>query len=207
MSKQRMRPAPALLQRLEAAFLSHGYSALSMLGLAEACDLTARTLYNYFRNKEEAFRAAVLYRNELALNRGFAAGREQWTKGGSALDILTAIVDVRYGDTRRVANASPHLIELNSVVFERCNDIVTAVALSFEADLAQFIVELRDANLLRLRSEVSPQAAAQALANGARGVNQRLPPVPPADLSGHYREMCQFILYGCAETRDRNDRA
>ncbi|MEW6437553.1 MAG: helix-turn-helix domain-containing protein [Pseudomonadota bacterium] len=194
-----MRPAPALLQRLEAAFLSHGYSALSMLGLAEACDVTARTLYNYFSNKEEAFRAAVLYRNEMALSRGFAAGREQWSKGGSALDILAAILDVRYGDTRRLANVSPHLVELNATVFQRCNDIVTTVAVSFEADLAQLIIELQEANLLRLRAGVTPDDAAQALANGARGVNQRLPPVPAASLSARYREMCQFILYGSAE--------
>jgi AcrR family transcriptional regulator len=194
-----MRPAPALLQRLEAAFLSHGYSALSMLGLAEACDVTARTLYNYFSNKEEAFRAAVLHRNEIAISRGFAAGREQWSKGGSALDILAAILDVRYGDVRRIANVSPHLVELNSVVFQRCNDIVTSVAISFEADLALFVVELQQANLLRLRAGVTPGCAAEALANGARGINQRLPPAPPAALSARYREMCQFVLYGCAE--------
>jgi hypothetical protein len=40
---------------------------------------------------------------------------------------------------------------------------------------------------------------AEALANGARGVNQRLPPIPPKDLAARYREMCQFILYGGAE--------
>lgn len=39
----------------------------------------------------------------------------------------------------------------------------------------------------------------EALSNGARGVNQRLPAVAPDDLANRYPDMCLFILYGCAE--------
>lgn len=199
MTKKRMQPAPAFLLRLETAFLQHGYSQLSMIGLGEACNLTARSLYNYFRNKEEAFRAVVFFRNDLALTTGFAAAREQWANGGTALDIIATIMNIRFGDTRRLANASPHLTELAAETFKRCNDIITSVALYFEAELAKLIVELQDAGLLRLRPDFTPEQIAQALSNGARGVNQRLPPVPPEALGGRYREMCRFVLYGCAE--------
>ena len=200
MTNSRMTPAPALLLRIEAAFLSYGYSALTMLGLAEACSVTARTLYNYFPNKEEAFRAVILYRGEQALDEAFKAGRAQWAKrGSSALDILAAVLDIRYGDMRRRANVSEHLVELNSETFTRCNDILTSAGLAFEADLAKFLVELQEAGVLRLRDDVAPEAAAQALANGARGVNQRLPPAPPSALAKRYREMCGFVLYGCIE--------
>ncbi len=185
--------------RVESAFAAHGYSELTMRGLAKACDFSTRALYFYFSNKEEAFRAAVRFRNDLALGTGFAAGREQWAAGGDALDILAAVINIRYGDTRRIANASPHLVELNAEVFKRCNDIVTEVALFFEAELGKLIVELQDAGLLRLGADVTPDRAARALANGARGVNQRLPPVAPKDLARNYREMCSFVLYGCAE--------
>lgn len=202
--KKRLHPSPALLERIDNAFLSYGYGALSMLGLAKACDLSARALYYYFQNKEEAFRASVQYSNDVGLNAGFAAGRAERAKGGTALDVLSEILNVRYGMVRRRANASPHVVELNSEVFKRCNDIVTAVALYFEAELAKVISELHKARLLALRADLSPDQAAWALANGARGVNQRLPPLAPDDLAESYREMCRFILYGCADTPAMN---
>lgn len=197
---KRLQPSPGLLERVDDAFLRHGYGALSMLGLAKACNLSARALYYYFPNKEKAFRAAVQYSNDVGLNAGFAAGREKWANGGTALDVLSEILSVRYGIVRRKANASPHVVELTAEVFKRCNDIVTAVALYFEAELAKVIVELGDARLLALRADLTPDQAARALANGARGVNQRLPPLGPDDLAEGYREMCRFILYGCADT-------
>src|SRR5262249_33945337 len=72
-------------------------------------------------------------------------------------------------------------------------------ALYFEAELAKVIVELQQVRLLALRADLTADHAARALANGARGVNQRLPPIPPDDLAENYREMCRFILYGCAD--------
>jgi AcrR family transcriptional regulator len=200
MAKRKFQPAPALMLRVEKAFAEFGYRDLTMRALAKACDFSARALYFYFSNKEEAFRAAIRFRNDLALTTGFAAGRTHWARGGGALDILADIINVRYGDTRRIANASPHLVELNAEVFTRCNDIVTEVALAFEADLAELIVELQHAGLLRLGAGTTAKAVAEAFANGARGVNQRLPPVAPKDLARRYREMCGFILYGCVET-------
>jgi AcrR family transcriptional regulator len=199
MAKGKFQPAPALLLQVENAFATQGYDKLTMRALAKACDFSTRALYFYFSNKAEAFRSAVQFRNDLALSTGFAAGRARRAAGGDALDILAEIIDVRYGDTRRIANASPHLVELNAQVFTRCNDIVTKVALFFEAELAKLIVELQGDGLLRLRAGVTAPRLAQALANGARGVNQRLPPVAPKDLARRYREMCGFILYGCAE--------
>lgn len=199
MGRMRLHPSPALLERVDNAFLGHGYGALSMLGLAKACELSARALYYYFRNKEEAFRASVQYGNDVALNAGLAAGRAQKAKGGSALDVLSEILNTRYGIVRRKANASPHMVELNAEVFKRCYDIVTAVALYFESELAKVIVELEQERVLALRADLTADQAARALANGARGVNQRLPPVAPEDLAENYREMCRFILYGCAD--------
>jgi AcrR family transcriptional regulator len=199
MAKVKTRPNPALMQRVQKAFLDHGYSELSMRGLASACDFSTRALYHYFSSKEQAFRASVQYHNDVALTAGLARGRTRWADGGSALDIFAEIMNVRFGETRRKANISRHIVELNAEVFKRCNDIITAVALFFEAELAKLVTELESAGLLRLRPGVSPDQIAQALANGARGVNQRLPPVAPDELEGRYREMCAFILYGCAD--------
>jgi hypothetical protein len=59
---------------------------------------------------------------------------------------------------------------------------------------------------LRLRPGFTAEQLAQAIANGARGVNQRLPPVQPKDLAKRYREMCGFILRGSADIADRASR-
>jgi AcrR family transcriptional regulator len=188
-----------MLFQIEATFLAHGYRALTMEKLAEACNFSRRALYFYFSSKAEAFRAVVLFRNEVALSTSFEAGRKRWSNGGNPLEILAEIVNIRYGDTRRIANASKHLVELNAEVFTRCNDIVRDVALIFETDLAKLIIEMQSAGLMQLRADVTAEQLSQALANGARGVNQRLPAVAPQDLADRYRDMCRFILYGCAE--------
>jgi AcrR family transcriptional regulator len=199
MAKKKLQPSAALMLQIENAFFAHGYSKLTMERLAQSCNFSRRALYFYFSSKAEAFRGIVRFRNDLALSAGFAAGRKRWSEGGNALQILTEIINIRYGDTRRLSNASPHLVELNAEVFTRCNDIVKDVAIFFEAELAKLIVELQAAGLVRLRPEVTAEQLAQALANGARGVNQRVPAVAPEDLASRYGEMCHFILYGCAE--------
>jgi AcrR family transcriptional regulator len=199
MASKKLQPSPALLFQIGATFRAYGYKALTMEKLAEACNFTRRALYFYFSNKAEAFRAYNLFRNEEALSTSFAAGRKRWTDGGNALEIISEIINIRYGDTRRLANASKHVVELNAEVFTRCNDIVRDVALIFEADLAKLIIELQGAGLLQLRPDVTAEQLSQALANGARGVNQRLPAVAPDELANRYRDMCRYILYGCAE--------
>jgi len=96
-------------------------------------------------------------------------------------------------------NASSHLVELNAEVFRRCVDIVVDVTQFFESELAKLIAELQQRGLLCLRAGVAPEHLAKALANGARGINQRAPAAAPEEFSGLYREMCSFILYGSAE--------
>src|SRR5215813_7419620 len=111
MANKRLQPSPALLLKVESAFLAHGYRALTMEKLAGACKFSRRALYFYFRSKSDAFRAAVRFRNELALTAGLESGRKHWSQGGDALEILAAVINIRHGDIRRIANASAHLVE------------------------------------------------------------------------------------------------
>src|ERR1700722_19628046 len=101
MSKKMIKPGRDLLGRVNQAFLDHGYSGLSMVTMAKACGFTQRALYYYFSNKEDAFRAMIQYRNDEARWLGLEAGEAMRAKGGSALDIIAEILDVRYGNTRR----------------------------------------------------------------------------------------------------------
>jgi AcrR family transcriptional regulator len=198
MAKKTMQAGRDLLLRVERAFLDHGYSELSMIGLARACELSPRALYYYFSGKEEAFRAAVQFRNSEAIGAALAAGRTLRATGGGALDILAKIMDARYGETRRALNLSPHIVELNAEAFKRCQDNMIASAIHFQKELSDLIVDFQAAHLLRVKDGVAPEQIAQALADGARGVNQRLPPIASDALPLRYRDMCAFVLYGSA---------
>ncbi|SEB87188.1 TetR/AcrR family transcriptional regulator [Bradyrhizobium erythrophlei] len=198
MSKKMIKPGPDLLAQVNQAFLDYGYSRLSMVGLAKVCGFTQRALYYYFSNKEEAFRAVIAWRHVEDVALALEAGRSVRAKGGGALDIFATILDVRYGETRRRLTRSPHTVELNAEAFRRGRDLMIKSAVSFQANLERLVIDLQAARLLKLNGEFKPAQIAQALADGARAVNQALPPIARDDFSARYRQMCAMVLYGCA---------
>jgi AcrR family transcriptional regulator len=198
MSKTMIKPGPDLLQRVSQAFLDYGYSGLSMVTMAKACGFTQRALYYYFSNKEDAFRAMIQYRNDEAVELARDAGKAMRAKGGSALDIIAEILDIRYGNTRRRVIPSPHTVELNAEAFKRCRDLMVQSAIAFQAELEELIVDLDKGRMLKLNGRFTAAEIAQALADGGRAVNQGLPPIAAEDLSGRYRQMSEMVLYGCA---------
>ena len=191
-----LNPSPALLESVRRAFHANGFAALTMEEMAGECSLTRRSLYNYFHSKGDAFRVYIDYNNGRAIKLGFEAGASVKAEGGDAVDIMTAIMNVRYGDTRRSVETSPHLVELNAVAFSLCRDIMITYASRFHEELGALIVALGDEGYLKLRDDFPPEAVAQALANGARGVNQTLPPAPLETLEQRYRDMCRAVLFG-----------
>ena len=198
MPKKMIKPGPDLLTQVNQAFLDNGYSGLSMVGLAKACGFTQRALYYYFSNKEDAFRAMIAFRQAESVKLGLEAGRTILAKGGNALDILTRILDVRYGDTRRRVIRSPHTVELNAEAFKRCRDLMIKSAIAFQTDLENVIADLQASRMLKLNHRFTPAQIAQALADGGRAVNQALPPIAREDYSARYRQICEMVLYGCA---------
>jgi AcrR family transcriptional regulator len=198
MSKKMIKPGPDLLKQVNQAFLDQGYSGLSMVGLAKVCGFTQRALYYYFGNKEEAFRAMIAFRQAESVALGLEAGKTTRARGGSALDIITDILDVRYGDTRRRVTSSPHTVELNAEAFRRCRDLMIHSAISFQGNLEKLIVDLQKSRLLKLNGRFTPAQIAQALADGGRAVNQALPPITSDDFYDRYRQMCEMVLYGFA---------
>ena len=198
MPKKMIKPGPDLLTQVNRAFLDNGYSGLSMVALAKVCGFTQRALYYYFNNKEDAFRAMIVFRQAESVKLGLEAGRTTLAKGGNALDIFTRILDVRYGDTRRSVARSPHTVELNAEAFKRCRDLMIKSAISFQADLENVIADLQASRMLKLNHRFTPAQIAQALADGGRAVNQALPPIAREDYSARYRQICEMVLYGCA---------
>ena len=197
-SRAMMQPGDEMMARVRQAFYDHGFRELSMGGLAAACGFTRRNLYNYFSNKEDAFRALIQYTNTDQGRRGIEAGRALLERNASALDVLTEILVVRYATVRQRMNRSPHAIEINTEAFRLCHDLMIRSAAAFANALKNVIVDLEKAGRLQLNTGATHAQLAQLLADGVRGINQSLPPVPSEALPARYRQMCQAILYGSA---------
>jgi AcrR family transcriptional regulator len=193
-----MQPRPEMMDRVRQAFYDHGFRELSMGGLAAACGYTRRNLYNYFNNKEDAFRALITFTNADQGQRGIEAGRALLEQNASALDVLTEILVVRYATVRQRMNRSPHALEINNEAFRLCHDIMVRSAAVFAAGVKNVIVDLQKAGRLKLNAGITAAQLAQLLGDGVRGVNQSLPPIPSESLPARYRLMCQAILFGSA---------
>ena len=198
MPRGAIRRDAEVLVRTRDAFLQHGFEALSMIELARAIGISRRSLYNRFPNKEAAYRALIRWLNEQSMQKGREAGRVVRESGGTPVDIISEIIDVRFGETRRMVESSPHAVELNAVAFAKCRDIAIDVAARFQQDLIEVLTSLVDEGTIRLRPSFSAADIAEALAYGARGVNQALPPVTIETLGARYRRMCEAILFGAA---------
>lgn len=193
-----LEPSHDLMLRVLEAFLARGYEHLTMVQLAQDCQFTRRALYHYFSSKESAYRAVIRHFNVVAVAAGLDAGRAARRAGGSALDVLATTLDIRYGDTRRRLNRSPHIFDLNAEAFRRGRDIMIESAIAFHAELEALIRELADDGLIALRPGRTPAELAQLLTDAARGVNQTLPPIATEDYAGRYRQIVEAILFGAA---------
>lgn len=188
-----------LAARLRQAFLDHGYEQMTMSELAELCGFSRRALYHHFSSKEEAFRHWLDFYGQESIAVGLAAGRTVMDEGGGAVDVITEIMNVRYGDARRRLSRSPHLLEINDQAFRRARDIMVGAAVDFQAKVADMLVEMKGRGLLRLKPGIGPATLAQSLCDGARGTNQSLPPIPIDELHLRYRQIIAAILFGAAE--------
>lgn len=184
--------------RVREAVLRYGYEALTMSVLAQACGLTRRGLYHHFSNKEEAVRAALWLENIERMAEGTKAARDMLESGGTALDVVAALLDVRFGVTRRKLALSPHAKEINDVAFLIAEDMMMHVAARINEILADLLRELVGLERLRLHDGVTAEHLAGLLSDGARGVNQARPPIPSEALPRRYRDMSAAILFGCA---------
>ena len=198
MPSKKLLPSHELMVRVRQAFHSYGYDRLTMIDLASHCEFTRRALYFYFSSKEEAFRAVVAYFNTIAIRQGLEAGYNVRKAGGSTVEIIAETLNIRYGETRRNVSRSPHLIELNGEALRRCHDLMVESALIFHNDLEAVIRSLIEGGLLDLKPDVSSSDLTQLLTDGARGVNQTLPPLAAEAFAPRYRAITKAILFGCA---------
>ncbi|WP_184711254.1 TetR/AcrR family transcriptional regulator [Rhizobium lusitanum] len=188
-----------LVSNITQSFLDHGYESMTMIKLAKCCNITRRGLYHHFSSKEEAFHAMVVQNNENTRRDSLREGGRLLSTGANVLDIITAILDVRYGDTRRKLALSPYALEVNDYAFRLCRPAMIEAAAIFQADFAALLERAVVSGLLMLLPSISIKTLVQLLCDGARGTNQSFFAPAPEEIAARYREMSRAILYGCAE--------
>ena len=191
-------PTPELLARVTRAFVDRGYQHMTMVALSESCGFTRRSIYNYFANKDEAFRAMFRQYNLEGIDRAWKHVSELRKADASVLDIVTGLIDVRYGDTWRLLDPSPHGAEIKGTAFAICLDIMIELAADFQRDVEHLLDELAAEGRLTLKPAFSSAQLAQMLTDSARGVNQVYPAADINGLTDKYRRTCEAILYGYA---------
>jgi AcrR family transcriptional regulator len=193
-----MTPSPELMARVTQAFMDRGYQHMTMVALSESCGFTRRSIYNYFANKEDAFRAMFRQYNLGSIDRAWKHVSDLRKSGAGVLDIVTGLIDVRYGDTWRLLDTSPHGAEIKGTAFAICLDIMIELATDFQRDVEHLIDELAAEGRLSLKPAFTSAQLAQMLTDAARGVNQVYPAANVDGLAAKYRRTCEAILYGYA---------
>jgi AcrR family transcriptional regulator len=190
-----------IIQKSRALFLGQGYHALTMTGIADACGLTRRALYHHFHSKEEILRTLLVLSNREARDTADWAAQKALARDASVLDVVSEWLDSRFGNTRRTIGRTPHGEELNQVAFHIGHDIMIEVSRETNVRLAALLDELCRRGKLVLNPERTTTLVAEIIGDGARGVNQQRPPVPPGEIAPRYRRVTEAILYGCASVK------
>jgi TetR/AcrR family transcriptional repressor of mexJK operon len=98
MSKSENPKRQAILDAATRAFISSGYSGVSMEAIAEAAPVSKPTLYNYFKSKQDLFAAVIAGRCEALLSTLSIVQTELKDPVAGLRAIAGAFVDLVYAD-------------------------------------------------------------------------------------------------------------
>lgn len=185
-----------LVFRITRVFLDHGCEAMTMSDLAKHCGMTRRALYHHFSNKDEAFRETIRLGNERTRRASIAEGEKLIAQGAGLLDVVTGVLDVRYGETRRTLAASPFAQEVNDYAFRICRPVMLEAARLFQIDFVALLAGMLSANAIALKADMTVETLVQLLCDGARGTNQSFLAPTPDSIRDRYRVMSNAILFG-----------
>jgi AcrR family transcriptional regulator len=185
-----------LVFRITRVFLDHGCEAMTMSDLAKHCGMTRRALYHHFSNKDEAFRETIRLGNERTRRASLAEGEKLIEQGAGLLDVVTGVLDVRYGETRRTLAASPFAQEVNDYAFRICRPVMLEAARLFQVDFVALLAGMLSANAIDLKTDMTVETLVQLLCDGARGTNQSFLAPTPDSIRDRYRVMSKAVLFG-----------
>lgn len=109
------------IEKIRQALLKFGYERLTMTELAAFCGLTRRARYDHFSGKDDAFRAVIQQTGDMSIALGFEAARAILEGGGTPLDVIVTLFDVRSGGPRRDLAAYAHAQDVNDAAFSLCS--------------------------------------------------------------------------------------
>jgi AcrR family transcriptional regulator len=189
-------PRDYLLIQADKVFNAFGYRHTSMGEIARVAGVSRQGLYHHFANKPQLFAAVIEMVHADTINEA-AAARDAARTGGAGLeDVVTAMLDARFGELLRAVMGSPHHDELLDEISKRCADVVTAHAIRFHKMLIEVIQDEIDSGRFRLADDVRPDDLALAFATIARGINIKQPPPNPGDVRDDYARHVRLILRG-----------
>lgn len=164
--------------------------------LAAAANVTRRTLYNHFENKEDAFRYIVRVVVGRSITDSIEAGYGSLEAGKPAVDVLVDVFDLRFAAPRRLGAVSDHLAELRTLAMTRCDDIISELSDEFIGRLGALLSRMSEVGLLRLKPDMPVDVIARSLSDAVRGANYAFPAVAVDELTTRYRNIVTTVLFG-----------
>ncbi|UIX31983.1 TetR/AcrR family transcriptional regulator [Streptomyces sp. GQFP] len=150
-----------VLGAVVACFARYGYRRTSMDLLAQAADMSRPALYQYFRNKEEVFRAAVDWSLDRTARHAEGAACSTAPTEERVRAILDAVLDLYTGNPV----TGEHFHELLDEVYSRTADLWAA----FEKRTLAALRAVLDSDA-KGPADISTEDAAIVLFYGAKGI-------------------------------------
>src|SRR6266550_3624834 len=119
-------------------FTQYGYRKTSIDDIAQAAQVAKRTVYLHFENKAAVFLAILEYLGGQVRERCSAAE----SKGGTAVDRLTGLLDAYFGMGFELFSKSEHMPELEETFSKLARSRIGDLNVEFEDRLAKFLRSL-----------------------------------------------------------------
>lgn len=131
----------AILAAARQAFLTHGYSGVSMEAIAEAAPVSKPTLYSHFRGKQELFAAVIAEQCENLLGTLTRSQDGSHNPDSGLTAIARAFVDLIYAPEslklyRLIISEQQHFPELGVQVYRSGPEPILKQLSAYLADLA-----------------------------------------------------------------------
>ena len=191
-----------ILDAAAAEFSAHGYRRSSVDGVSRRAGVSRATLYQYWRSKEQLFRALVEYLHEDHLA-AMQAVRDR-PPGGPA-ESFAAILTARFGRFVELTSTSDNAEELYDVHDRVCGDIAAAAeqrGMRLVAELVQQNVDSREIDLTAASLDVDEAASLLlSCAHAAKGTNAAR--ATPAEFSHRLNQLMRLVVNGLRPPRSR----
>ncbi|GAA3334826.1 TetR/AcrR family transcriptional regulator [Amorphoplanes nipponensis] len=191
-----------ILDVAAAEFSTHGYRRSSVDSVSRRAGVSRATLYQYWRSKEQLFRALVEHLHEQHLSAMQAVLDDP---PGGPVENLAAILQARFGRFVALTSTSGNADELYDVHDRVCGDIALAAEQRGRDLIAQLLRRAIDDGQLDLSAaEVGVDQAAALLidcAHAAKGPNPAA--ATPAEFAVRIAQLMRLVVNGLRPGPDR----